>query len=196
MWTTAEFHAAINDLPAALFVATIAFSLAGALFNRQSLRDAAFWCLVATSVGAVLAVISGLRAESVIEHGSAMHRSIERHQTLALLFTVTVVGLTAWRVVKRGSLGPKGSKAFVAISALALLTLLWVGSVGGRIVYQHGGGLTTAALQSSLEEREAGHAHAPGTAEHEHPAETPEHEHPAGEESAVGEQAAAAHQHD
>ena len=198
MWeSSATLHAALNDLPGALFIAFIFFRIAAKVTGRESLKSAAFWSLMASAVGAVFAVASGLRAEGVIEHGSAMHRYVERHQTLAIGFTIFVVGLAAWQALRDTVISGKEAKAFTAVTVFALLTLLWVGSVGGKIVFQHAGGLETSVLQSSLEDREAGHAHTAGEADdHEHAPGTPEqHEH-AEDGTPAPTSTAASHQHD
>lgn len=198
MWeSAATLHAALNDLPGALFVAFILFALAGKVTGRESLKSAAFWSLMASAIGAVFAVASGLRAEGVIEHGSAMHRYVERHQTLAIGFTVFVVALAAWQVLRGTVIHGKEAKAFAVVTGLGFVTLLWVGSVGGTIVFQHAGGLETSVLQSSIEDRQAGHAHTPGEADdHEHAPGTPEqHEH-AEDGTPATTSTAAGHQHD
>lgn len=173
MWTTPELHAALNDLPAALFVVSLLFDVAGYATGRESLRSAGFWSLVAAAGGAVFAVISGLRAESVIEHGSVMHRSIERHQTLAITFTVLVVGLVVWRMTSAGAIPAKRPKMYLSITVLGFISLLWAAKIGGNIMFEHAGGIETGVLESALAERQAGHAHAEGseTEEHEHPTE-------------------------
>jgi len=170
MWTTPELHAALNDLPAALFVVSLLFDITGHVTGRESLRSAGFWALVAAAGGAGLAVISGLRAESVIEHGSVMHRSIERHQTLAIAFTVLVIGLVVWRLFSGGPIPAKRPKTYLTVTTLGLVGLLWAAKIGGNIVFEHGGGIETSVLESALAERQAGHAHALGEEEHEHPA--------------------------
>ena len=133
MWNSvAELHAALNDLPPALFVASLVFAAAGYLTKKDSLREAAYWSLVAAAVGAVFAVITGLRAEGIIDHGSAMHRSIERHETLAIAFTVVAVALAVWSTWRRGSLTGREGVAFAVVSGLGFLGVMWTSSVGGR----------------------------------------------------------------
>lgn len=195
MWNTvAELHAALNDLPPALLLASVIFDITGHVTRRDSLRAAGFWTLMGAAVGAVLALISGLRAEDVIEHGSAMHRFVERHETLAIIFTVFVLGLAAWRIVRGQAFGRGEDRGYLAASVIGLLGVVWVASVGGTIMFEHAGGIETRILESSLEDRQAGHAHEPGAEDHEHPPGTPEHEHePTDSTTASG---AAEHEHE
>lgn len=180
MWNTvAEMHAALNDLPPALLLAAVVFDLAGYITKRESLRAAGFWALMGAAVGSIFALISGLKAEDAIEHGSAMHRFVERHETLAIGFTVLVLGLAAWRIVRGRSFGRREERGYLAASVLGLLAVVWVAKVGGTIMFDHAGGIQTHILESSLQDRQAGHAHEEGAAaDHEHAPGTPEHEHP------------------
>src|SRR5438477_11426515 len=89
-----RFHAAVNDLPAALLFVTVLFDSGGWLTKRESLKAAALWTLWAGVIGGWIAVIAGLQAEDVIEHGEAVHELLETHETLALttmgIFTVVL----------------------------------------------------------------------------------------------------------
>src|SRR2546425_5135881 len=80
-----RFHAAVNDLPAALLFTTVLFDVAAGLTKRASLQAAALWTLWAGVVGGWVAVLAGLRAQDVIEHGEAIHDLMEMHETLAHL---------------------------------------------------------------------------------------------------------------
>jgi uncharacterized membrane protein len=179
--TAAQWHAALNDFPSLLFVLAVLFDLFGEATKRDSLRATGFWMLVTGAFGALLALISGLMAEGSIEHGGSVHMVMERHETMAIWATVLFVLLAAWRIWRRGALGPRERPAFLTISALGALFVLWTAHVGGTIVYGYGGGVPTPVLQGALEERTTGHTHAPGE-EHDEPApdsaaaEEPEHE--------------------
>jgi uncharacterized membrane protein len=189
-----ELHAALNDLPPALLVASLAFDFAGAWTKRESLKAAGFWTLTVAAGGALLAVFSGLRAEGVIEHGSVVHRTIERHETLAIAVTVLMVALAGWRVWRREAMPPREHQVYLATAAIATLGIVWTASVGGRIMFDHAGGIETRVLESAAAERAAGHEHAPGEEhgdeiaesgaaseggeeDHEHAPGTPPHQH-------------------
>src|SRR2546422_10878966 len=79
-----RFHAAVNDLPAALLFTTVLFDVAAGLTKRASLQAAALWTLWAGVVGGGVAGLAGLQAEEVIEHGEAIHDLMEADETLAL----------------------------------------------------------------------------------------------------------------
>src|SRR5437899_12943906 len=85
-----RFHAAVNDLPAALLFTTVLFDVAAGLTKRASLQAAALWTLWAGVVGGRVAVLAGLRAQDGIEHGEAIPDVTAMQQTLAL----TPVGIS------------------------------------------------------------------------------------------------------
>ena len=163
MWQTpAELHAALNDLPVVLLIFSLFFEVAGNLTKRDSLRAAGFWTLVAGAGGALLALISGLRAEDTIEHGGSVHLVLERHETLAITVTVVFGLLAVWRVLRRRGMGSRERPAYMAALVVSSLLLFWTAHVGGTIVFRHGGGVPTDVLDAALAERAAGHSHDPG----------------------------------
>lgn len=179
MWQTpAELHSALNDLPVILLIASVVFDLIGSATNRTSLKAAGFWTMTGAAGGALLALISGLRAEDSIEHGGSVHLVMERHETLAIAATVLTVALAAWRIWRRGQLRASERPVYLSVSALGALAIIWVAHIGGTIVYRYGGGIPTPVMEAALEERTVGHSHGPGE-EHEH-----------GEASATGDSAA------
>jgi uncharacterized membrane protein len=163
MWQTpAELHSALNDLPVILLIGSVVFDLLGSAMKRDSLKAAGFWALVGAGIGAVLALITGLRAEDSIEHGGSVHLVMQRHETLAISATVLIVGLAAWRIWRMGQLRSQERPVYLAIAGVGALAVIWVAHLGGTIVYRFGGGITTPVMEAALEERQAGHSHGPG----------------------------------
>src|SRR2546428_8122575 len=108
-----RFHAAVNDLLAALLFTTVLFDVAAGLTKRASLQAAALWTLWAGVVGGWVAVLAGLQAGEVIEHGEAIHDLMETHETLPLTTMGIFTALAAWKLFRRarlsggGGLGPR-----------------------------------------------------------------------------------------
>ncbi|MBI2402166.1 MAG: DUF2231 domain-containing protein [Gemmatimonadetes bacterium] len=191
--TAAEWHAALNDLPPALLLASVIFDWLGTATKRDSLKAAGFWALVAGVVGAAFAVASGLRAEGSIEHGETVHRVMEQHETWAIAVSVAFALLAAWRIWRKGVLGPQERPTYLVAATVGALGIIYVAHLGGTIVFRHAGGVPTPALQQALKERTQEHEHAPGeepeqaapadtaAAEadtgHTHPPGTPPHQH-------------------
>ncbi|HEX9580080.1 MAG TPA: DUF2231 domain-containing protein [Gemmatimonadales bacterium] len=175
MWlSAAEWHAALNDLPPALLLASIVFDLLGSATRREALKAAGFWTLVAGAAGALVAMISGLRAEDTIEHGEAVHRVMERHETLAITATVVFGVLALWRIWRRGTLAGIERTLYLGAAAAGVGLVIWVAHLGGTIVFRHGGGVPTAVMQEALTQRTGEHEHAPGEEHDDQPAPAPD----------------------
>ncbi|HEX9282459.1 MAG TPA: DUF2231 domain-containing protein [Gemmatimonadales bacterium] len=177
-----RFHAAVNDLPAALLLVTVLFDLAGWLTKRASLKAAALWTLWAGVIGGWVAVLAGLQAEEAIQHGKAIHELMEQHERQALvtmgIFTVVLV----WKLYRRFDVPRVEELVLRGLSVLGVIGLLYTAAAGGKLVFEHAAGIPDATMQAELENREAGHhhdaeadstkpaghTHAPGTPEHRH----------------------------
>ena len=169
-----RFHAAVNDLPAALLFVTVLFDLAGWLTKRESLKAAALWTLWAGVIGGWIAVIAGLQAEKAIEHGEAIHELMETHETLALTTMGIFTAVLAWKLFRRARLSRGEEAGLRLLSVAGLVTVIWTGVLGGKLMFEHAAGIPNAMMQAELENREAGHHHDGGEAEED---EQGEHEH-------------------
>jgi uncharacterized membrane protein len=173
MWqSAAEWHAALNDLPPALLVASLVFDLVGSATKREGLKTAGFWTLIAGAAGAVVALVSGLLAEDTIEHGESVHRVMERHEAFAITATIVFGLLAVWRIWRRGNLPGQERAVYLVAATLGTAMVVWVAHLGGTIVFRHGGGVPTPVMQEALRERTGEHEHAPGE-EHDEPGTSP-----------------------
>jgi len=170
-----RFHAAVNDLPAALLFVTVLFDLGAWVTKRDSLKSAAVWTLWAGVIGGWVAVLAGLQAEDVVEHGEAIHELMETHETVALttmgIFTVVL----GWKLFRRSKLTSAEEAGLRVLSVAGLVAIIWTGVLGAKLMFEHAAGIPNATLQAEIENREAGHHHEAGEAEeHEHaaPADT------------------------
>jgi len=191
-----RWHALLNDLPAALLVVAVLFDLAAAARKRESLSWAAIWTLWAGVIGGWAAVIAGELAEDALEHGEAIHEIMEKHENIALitmsLFTIVLI----WKMARRFQMPSQELALTRFLSVLGLVGLAWTGVLGGRLVFDHAAGIPTPTLQTEIQNRTAGHQHAPGEehdepmaadsakaagdtgkATHPHPPGTPPHKH-------------------
>ena len=164
-----RFHAAVNDFPAALLLVTVLFDIGAWVTKRESLKAAAVWTLWAGVIGGWVAVLAGLQAEQAIEHGEAIHELMETHETLALttmgIFTVVL----AWKLYRRAKLTSAEEVGLRVLSLAGLVTIVWTGVLGGKLMFEHAAGIPKAMMQAEMENREAGHHHEEGEAEeHEH----------------------------
>ena len=181
-----RFHAAVNDLPTALLLVTVLFDLGAWLTKRDSLKSAALWTLWAGVIGGWVAVLAGLQAEDAIEHGEAIHELMETHETLALTTMGIFTAVLAWKLFRRSRLTGAEEVGLRVLSLAGLVTIIWTGVLGGKLMFEHAAGIPTATMQQEMENREAEHHHEAGEVEeHEHaaPADTAKragHTHPPG----------------
>jgi uncharacterized membrane protein len=168
-----RLHAALNDLPAALLLVAVLFDLGG--LRRPMLRVAGYWTLMAGAVGAVLAVVSGLQAEEHIAHGEVVHELMHTHEELALITLGIFVVVALWRLLRETRMA-SGERALVlALSLGGTGTLIATAVYGGKLVFDHAGGISTEVLQAEIHERAEGHHHHGGSEGDE--AEHDEHDH-------------------
>jgi uncharacterized membrane protein len=154
-----RLHAALNDLPAALLLVAVIFDLAGAFTRRPSLRTAGFWTLMAGTVGAAVAVISGLQAEDHIAHGEAVHQVMETHEELALITLGIFAVLALWRLVRERRMGRAERGVALAWSVGGAAVLVATGVYGGKLVFEHAAGIPTEVLEIEVHERMEGNHH-------------------------------------
>lgn len=163
-----RWHALLNDLPAALLVVAVLFDLVAAARKRESLAWAGIWTLWAGVIGGWAAVVAGELAEGALEHGTAIHQLMEKHEKIGLmtmsLFTVVLI----WKMVRRFQLPTQELAITRFLSVIGLAGLAWTGILGGRLMFEHAAGISTPTLQTEIRNRTAGHEHAPGE-EHAEP---------------------------
>lgn len=157
-----RFHAAVNDLPAALLFVTVLFDLGAWLTKRESLKAAALWTLWAGVIGGWVAVIAGLEAEDVIEHGEAIHDLMETHETLALTTMGIFTLVLAWKLVRRGQLRRAEELGLRGLGVAGLVGIVWTGMIGGKMVFEHAAGVPATTMQAEIQDRAAGHHHPGG----------------------------------
>lgn len=177
-----RWHALLNDLPAALLVVSVVFDITGAARQRESLRWAAIWTLWAGVIGGWAAVVSGKLAEEAIDHGDAIHRIMERHEQMALMTMILFTVILGWKMARRFALPAYEEALTRFLGVVGVAGLLWVGVLGGNLVFDHAAGIPNDKLRTELIDRGVldttaamvdtartpGHRHAPGTPPHEH----------------------------
>src|SRR6266513_418531 len=136
-----RFHAAVNDLPAALLFVTVLFDIAAWLTKRDSLKSAALWTLWAGVTGGWVAVLAGLKAEDVIEHGEAIHELMETHETLALITMGMFTVVLLWKLYRRVAVPRVEELVLRGLSVLGVIGLLYTAAAGGKLAFEHAAGV-------------------------------------------------------
>ena len=170
-----RWHAALNDLPVALLIAAVFFDLGAALWKRESLKWAGIWTLWAGVLGGWVAVVAGELAEDAIDHGEAIHELMETHETLAIITMILFTAILAWKMYRRFALPATEELITRVLSVVGVAGIVWVGFIGGKMMFEHAAGIPTKTIEAEIQNRAAGHQHEPGEADEE----DEEHEHAA-----------------
>jgi uncharacterized membrane protein len=132
-------HPALVHFPLALWSTTWAWDVLGAWTGAQVWWQTGFWCLVAGTVMALPAAITGVMELTALEKGHPAEEIAMRHM---LLMSSAFAAYLAALLVRGGPSVPEGLRVYAALAlstgGLGLLAL--GGWYGGRMVYEHGVG--------------------------------------------------------
>lgn len=167
-YDAARWHALLNDFPAALLAVAVLFDLVAAARKRESLAWAGIWTLWAGVIGGWAAAFAGKLAEGSLEHGTAIHELMEKHEKIALLTLSVFSVVLIWKMLRRFQLPTQELATTRFLSVIGLLGLVWTGILGGRLMFEHAAGISTPTLRTEIQNRTAGHVHAPGEEHEEH----------------------------
>lgn len=139
-----NLHPLFVHFPIALLPTSALFYLIGVIRNS----DAAFFAGRATlglaSVGATVAVITGLRAEGSIPHNEIIHRLMHLHESIGITVMILTAGLLVWTSVRREH-RPPYAIPFLIVLVLTTGLVLQNGDLGGRMVFIEGAGVRAAS---------------------------------------------------
>ena len=160
-----RLHAMFNDLPAALLIVAVVFEALYVLSKKDGFRYASFWTLIAGTIGAAAAVLSGLQAEESIEHGTAIHEIMERHETLAFITLGVFAVLAGWRLVRERKMKMPERQVALVLGLVGAGVLYTTSKLGGELVFSHAAGISSKVMQQEMENRGGEHEHEGGVAD-------------------------------
>ena len=162
-YDVARLHAAVNDLAPVLLPMAVLFDLLGAFLKRESLKAAGFWALLFGVVGGGLAIITGLLADEATPHGAQAEAVMSTHETLAYIVVGLFAILAIWRLIRRGVWSEKEQPIALTAGVIGIALVVVQAAFGGKLVFEHGVGIPTPAIESALRDRAAagaeGHEH-------------------------------------
>ena len=150
-----RLHAALNDLPAALLLASVLFDVATWITRRESLRSAALWTLWAGVIGGWAALVAGLQAEDAIDHGNGIHEIMESHETWAFVTMAVFTVVLAYKLFRRGNLSRTEDLFARGLLVAGLVTLVYTARLGGKMFFEHAAGVPTAVFGPETRDRVA-----------------------------------------
>lgn len=133
-------HPLVVHFPIALLLTAVGLDVAALLVRRPAWHRVALWNLTLGTLGAGLAVLTGLRAEDVAKHSFEIWQVITLHKRLGI--TTLILGLmtVSWRLAHRDRLSSRARLITTWISLTMAGTLAWGAYLGGRLVYEFGVG--------------------------------------------------------
>lgn len=129
-------HPLLVHFPIGLLIASLVFECLAWGFRVEAWRVTARWCLLAGTVGALAAVVSGLRAEQVAKHSFEIHQVMQQHKRfgIAVLAGATLLSVYGFLDLRRPIPFPRA--AYVTLLLLVVASLSLGAHLGGRLVYE------------------------------------------------------------
>jgi uncharacterized membrane protein len=136
-------HPAFVHFPIALLCVALLLELLAAWRRSPALAEVARVTLLLGTLGAVVAAATGLWGEPLTEgKPDSIERMSELHKNLGLVVAGLAVLLSAWRLVAPKSLTAWRKGVYVLALAAVAALVLYSGHLGGKLVYDHGVGVT------------------------------------------------------
>lgn len=133
-------HPLVVHFPIALLLTAVCLDLAALIFRRPGLARAALWNLSLGTLGAGLAVLTGLRAETVAKHTFSIHQVMEVHKRLGFITLILGLMAVSWRLKQRDRLTVRARAVTILLAFVMAGTLVWGAHLGGRLVFEFGVG--------------------------------------------------------
>lgn len=145
-------HPLFVHFPIGLLIASFVFECLAWGSKIETWRVTARWCLVAGTLGAAAAVLSGLRAEAVAKHSFEIHQVMEQHKQFGIAVLAGSLLLSVYGLLDLRRPIPFPRAAYVTILFLVVATLSLGAHLGGRLVYEFGVGGSFGRQELSLPE--------------------------------------------
>ena len=146
-------HPVFVHFPIALLPLVLLFFALGIWLKWPSLLIAGRTTLYLACASVIITVLTGNAAMESFPHNEVIHRMMKTHQHTGYVILGLTVLLTAWSFWQRANV-PRGSVAFLLVTAVATYFVLQTADIGGRMVYLEG-----AAVKPMVPLMEEGHQH-------------------------------------
>lgn len=158
-------HPRIVHFPVAFLIGAAVFGILALIFKskRNVFKEVLFWNLALGVVGAIVAIISGLREEESLVHNDTIHSIMETHELLGFIISGIFLALLIWIILRKSKMKNIEFKGIVVILVLSAGLLGYSAHLGGKMVYEQGAGVVPMEVVISHEEHthihsgEAGH---------------------------------------
>ena len=160
-----KLHPAIVHFPIALISVAAIFAVLSLFRNMDHFKKIAFWNLLIGTMGALVAVLTGLMELKHLVHDEAIHTLLEKHEfTGFAILILSITGLT-WFWIRKNKFGKKEYTVWVLFLVLGLAMVTYQGYLGGRMVFEKGAGVKP--MESQLEKSAVSHSHSKSVHDHD-----------------------------
>ena len=137
-------HPLIVHAPIVLLIFSVLLELAGRALDADWARRSALVMLVIGALGAAAAVVTGTAAGEAAERQGVAEQPIDSHEDAGKLTLALAVGAVVVRAAsaKAGSLRSLVAGVAFALQLAAAIMVGVTGFRGGRLVYEHGAGVS------------------------------------------------------
>jgi len=135
------YHPMFVHFPIALLVIAGIVALIDFLQPNYHLKKVILWDLVAGTIGACIAVLSGLRDASVIPHNETIHAILEVHEDFGKAILILSTVLSIWFLIRQLKMKKIENLIFVLIIWFGMAMIGYTAYLGGKMVYDNGAGI-------------------------------------------------------
>lgn len=135
-----SLHPMVVHFPIALLLSAVALDLIAFAGKWPQIHRVALWNFCLGTVGAAVAVLTGLQAEKIAKHSFDIWKVMERHEQLGVASLILGALVVSFRLLKRDALGAKARVLILVVSGILIGTLCYGAHLGGRLVYEFGVG--------------------------------------------------------
>ena len=136
-----NLHPIVVHFPIALLMASALFYLMGILFRKENFFFIGKWLLYFGTVGAAIAVWSGLEAAEHVLHNEEAHLIMVPHQYLGIGIFVLGFLFSLWLFFSKVNIPAKGRLIFLVGMLCLAAVITQQADFGGRLVFLHGVGV-------------------------------------------------------
>ena len=135
-----SLHPLVVHFPIALLLSALALDILALALKRPPIHRIALWNLCLGTIGAAVAVLTGLRAEDVAKHSFEIWKIMNVHERLGITTLILGIMVAGFRLGKRDRLTPRARALTMAVMLIMAATLGTGAYLGGRMVYEFGVG--------------------------------------------------------
>lgn len=155
----ANIHPMLVHFPIAFLNGFLLMEVLGFISKKDEFRTAARWMLYLGTLGALVAVAAGLRAEATLPHNEAIHEILLRHRGFGITVLVLSVVLSVWRLFRESRFKAPERVGHMILAAAVLGVMAFGADMGGLMVYKHGAGVKAVPVTERHDHAGEGNQH-------------------------------------